>query len=280
MKRFRPMVRSKNHSCNDIRRDLGSYPFKSIVRFGSLTPTNEIYPNQNVVEINTVDAIQNSRSKLLMKECFVKAGVPQSVWYLPVQIQNQQDLEYPILLKKVFGFKGHGMVKINNDEELQNWLANNSLDGYYGEHYHSFAREYRLHCTKLGCFYAARKMLKEDTPEDKRWFRNDSNCIWVAEYKVIKDGDNIIGYDEKTPNEAFDKPVNWNKIEEDCVKALNEVGLSIGAFDVKVQSAKDANGIIRQNPEYIIIEVNSAPSFGDITLRKYRSIIPKLLNSK
>lgn len=152
---------------------------------------------------------------------------------------------------------------------------------YYAEKAVFYNREYRLHVTKWGCFYAARKMLKSDIPEDKRWYRNDSNCIWVAEYTVEKDNEgNILKYNEDIPNEAFDKPVNWKEIEENCVKALGATGLEVGAFDVRVQSSLDKHGNKRQNPEYIILEVNSAPSFGDITTIKYKEILSKLLVNK
>ena len=221
---------------------LGRFPFRAVIRFGSQTKTEDIYPT-GAIEVNSVEAVQNSRSKLLMKECFAKAGVPQSRWFgicndngdkYMIDLSNNQsliskdNLPYPIVAKRVFGFKGRGMFLLETQEDLEKWLTENNTIGYYLESYKNFNKEYRLHCTKDGCFYSARKMLKSDTPDDKRWYRNDSNCIWVAEYKVIMDGDKVIGYDETTPNEAFDKPVNWNKIEEDCVKALKEVGLDVG----------------------------------------------------
>jgi hypothetical protein len=46
----------------------------------------------------------------------------------------------------------------------------------------------------------------------------------------------------------------------------------VAAFDVKVQS-KDKN-------KFIIIESNSAPSFGDITLQKYVDEIPRIVKNK
>jgi hypothetical protein len=106
-------------------------------------------------------------------------------------------------------------------------------------------------------------MLKNGTPEDKRWFRNDSNSTWIME-----------------ENPAFDKPVNWNTIIAECVKALNAVGLDVGACDVKVQSAKNKKGTQRTNPEFIVIEINSAPSFGAITLKKYVERLPAILMAK
>ena len=106
-------------------------------------------------------------------------------------------------------------------------------------------------------------MLKEETPENERFYRNDSNCVWYLE-----------------SNPGFDKPLNWDDIVEECINAIKAVGLDIGACDVLVQSAVDKNGDTRTSPSFIICEVNSAPAFGTITLEKYIKEIPKVLRSK
>ncbi|MFW6225398.1 MAG: hypothetical protein ACOC3V_00400 [bacterium] len=278
--KFRPRIRSKNFSCDPLRHThstLGFYPFRSVIRFGSTTPTEKVFPGRNnVIELNTVDAIRKSSSKLLMKKAFAEAGVPQSEWWTIQPMgegkgfynKNNEFVEidtlpFPILAKKVYGSKGKGMVKLNSKDELNKWLADNNTQGYYFEAFHNYAREYRLHVSKHGCFYGLRKMLKSDTPDDQKWFRNDSNCVWMIE-----------------ENELFDRPVNWDKIEADCVNALNVIGLDTGAFDVKIQSSTTIDGEVRENPEYILIEVNSAPSMGDITVERYKSILPKLLVEK
>ena len=49
------------------------------------------------------------------------------------------------------------------------------------------------------CIYTCRKVLKNDTPENQRWFRNDSNSAWYLE-----------------TNPKFDKPVNWDSIIDEC----------------------------------------------------------------
>jgi type I restriction enzyme S subunit len=45
------------------------------------------------------------------------------------------------------------------------------------------SREYRLHVTADGCFYACRKMLKADAEE--RWYKNDSNCVVSPIYELF-----------------------------------------------------------------------------------------------
>lgn len=144
--KYRPRIRSKNHSCNDLRHvnnGLGFYPFKSLIRLGSQTPTQKAFPksHQEVVEINTVDAIRNSRSKLLMKERFKEAEVPQSEWFIwkeedvfVNQISNEEInieklleiLPNGLIMKKVYGFKGKGMSLIKTLKEWNNFK--NSLN--------------------------------------------------------------------------------------------------------------------------------------------------------
>ena len=99
-------------------------------------------------------------------------------------------------------------------------------------------------------------MLKEDAEE--RWHRHDMNSVWIME-----------------ENPLFEKPSNWDLIVEECVKALNAVGLDIGACDVKVQSEKnnDRGG----NPEFIVMEVNSAASMAERTLIEYEKQLRKMV---
>jgi len=273
-------------------------PFRAIVRFGSTTKTDAIYKEQvklgrTIVEINTVAAVENSRSKLKMKECFKNGNIPQSDWYVYTRteagvamfsvnggdrILTANELSYPILAKRVYGFKAHGMQMLSSAVELRKFLNTSGTLQYYYERYYNYNREYRLHCTEEGCFYAVRKMLKADTPDNERWFRNDSNCVWITEHQVVKNSDGtIIKYNEDVDNPNFDKPANWASIEKACVDALDEVGLHIGAFDVRVQAAT-SGGRKREYPNFIVIEVNSAPSFGDITLMKYEEVLPRILH--
>ena len=92
-------------------------------------------------------------------------------------------------------------------------------------------------------------MLKSGTPEEQKWVRNDSTCVWILE-----------------ENELFDKPKTWDLIVQECVKATRAVGLDVSAVDVRVNN----------EGQYIILETNSAPSFGDLTLDKYQEEIPQL----
>jgi hypothetical protein len=102
-------------------------------------------------------------------------------------------------------------------------------------------------------------MLREEAEE--RWHRHDNNCVWILE-----------------ENPLFDKPNNWEEIVAECVKALTAVSLDIAAVDIKVQSATNKQGVLRESPEFIILETNSAPSLGDITANKYVEQLTNMLN--
>lgn len=267
MAKFTPRVRSKNTSCNDLRakgKGLGLFPARAVVRLGSITETKDIFPKTygkvKIVEINTVESIQNSRSKLNMKTCFKDANVPQSQWWDSLttleEYAKEKEIPYPILAKRIYGFKGKGMILIQKQEDLDAFKAKyQGNSGYYFEKFHSYAREYRLHVTKDGCIMAWRKLRKSDSEE--RWYFNSSNCNWVGE-----------------DHELFDRPTNWNAIEEYCVKALLSTGLDIGACDVRVQSSS------KKNPGFIVIEINSAPALGENGIEIYRDVIGKLIEEK
>jgi len=276
---YRPMVFSRHPTHNILRRKnktLPLLPFRSVVRLGSTTDIEDSVTNGGIrIECNTIQAIKNSSNKLLMKQCFTKEGVKTADWIEGISGNGKDkdnnvvitginnSIPFPIIAKHIFGSRNNGNTLIKSLKELENWLVGKTLSNYIFEKFYNYNREYRLHVTEDGCFYTCRKMLKSDTPEDKRWFRNDSNSIWVIE-----------------ENPDFDKPVNWDNIVDHSVRALKAVGLDVGAVDLRIQSGKTEKGKIRENPDFIIVEINSAPSFGDITSQKYIEQIPKILKRK
>lgn len=270
-KLFRPLLLSRHPSHSILRaknQTLPLLPFRSVIRLGSSTESD------GRLEINTVEAVKNSASKLLMKQKFTEAGVKTAKWgdastarfdklegvYWVHHEGNEVLIQYPLVIKSHFGSRGVGNTKFNTKEELEAWLLGKNLSNYIFEEFVKMTREYRLHITKFGCFYTCRKLVRSDAPEDT-WQKHDDVCNWVLE-----------------ENPSFKKPKNWDAIVADCIKAKDALGLDICAFDVGVQGAKD--GVERENPEWIIFESCSAPSFGDITGKKYIEILPKLLIDK
>lgn len=270
--KFRPQIRSR-HPSHSVLRVKGYLPFMTfpcVIRFGSST---ELPDTKNKggrrIEINTVEAIKTSSNKRLMKEAFKRGNVRTALWYtlkggrLYDEINERyielENLDYPIIAKSNYGSRGRGNTKLDSIEELRGYLnTKGNLNNYIFEKFYNFAREYRLHVTEDGCFYTCRKMMKKDTPEDDKWFKNDQNCIWAM---------------ESNPN--FDKPFNWEEVERESIKALKAVGLDFGAIDLRIQSNKQSD-----NPSFIVVEINSAPSFGEVTAEKYKQMLPKLILKK
>lgn len=273
-KLYRPLILSRHGTHSILRaknQTLPLLPFKSVIRLGSSTESD------GRIEINTVQAVKNSASKLLMKQKFTEAGVKTAEWFtynhgafrkvfndgvfdLHGDAIGKEDLPFPLVAKSHFGSRGVGNTKFNTKEELEAWIQGKNLNNYIFEQFVKMTREYRLHVTKFGCFYTCRKLVKNDAPEGT-WQRHDDVCNWVLE-----------------ENPSFKKPKNWDAIVADCIKAKDALGLDVCAFDVGVQGAKD--GIERENPEWIIFESVSAPSFGNITGQEYIKILPKLLIDK
>lgn len=256
---FTPRIRSRHPSHSILRGALPKFPKRCVIRLGSTTEVDDVE-----IQVNTVEAISNSASKLRMKRCFDEANVKTAKWTNDVNVVESY-LQFPIVSKHIFGSRGRGNTLLKTLEEFNAWKKNKSnseLSNYIFEQFYNYNREYRLHVTEDGCFYTCRKMLKSDVPEKDRWYRNDSNSVWILE-----------------TNEQFDKPVNWDLIVSECVKALKSTGLDFGACDVRVQSAKKDNKV-RKEVDFIIVEINSAPSFGELTSEKYLEELPKIIKKK
>lgn len=245
-------VFSRHPSHQKIRKENGGVlcPELAVIRLGSTTPSKK------KIQINSIESIKNSSNKLLMKQCFDKHNVATAVWFPAEQIQDVTEetvngIKFPVVAKHIYGSRNTGNTLIKCHNQLECWMNGRYLCNYIIEKYHNYTREYRLHVTKFGCFYTCRKMLRNDATGN--WFRNDSNCVWV-----LKD------------NPLFDIPDNWNEIEATCVKAIASVGLDIGSCDVRVN----------KEGMYIVLETNSASSFGEITAQKYAEILPKLVADK
>jgi hypothetical protein len=286
LKYFRPRVRTRHPSHKHLRpqyKKLPLFPFRSIIRLGSFTELKPNKINKSRVEINTVEAISNSADKLKMKQCFTQENVKTADWSykgddtdmfwlhkygeepaLYIKEAWLDQLEFPVVSKHIRGSRGTGNKKHDTVEELETWMNGKDLSNYIFEKYYSYNREYRLHVDEEGCFYTCRKMLKSDAPQEVRWYRNDDHCVWILE-----------------ENELFDKPSNWDDVVSESVKALKAVGLDFGAIDLRIQSATMRDGETpRENPEFIVVEINSAPSFGGLTEEAYLRELPRIIKNK
>lgn len=263
-------IYSRHPSIDPLRNTVLIKGSKVAYRHGSTTE------GEITREINSVISVKTSADKLLMKEAFDKAGVKHAAWLpLVTSVKDTKvwdeflktlafgkEKDSWLIIKHRLGSRGSGNLLVKTKAELDDFLKTrkNNLINYIIEEYKSYSVEYRLHVSEDGCFYTNRKMLKSDTPKDKRFQRHDDNCKWFLE-----------------TNPSFNKPINWNEIVEDCIKALKGIGADVLAFDVKCSSKKNSkDGKVK----WILIESGSAPSMGDGTLVKYREELPKIVNRK
>lgn len=272
---FRPMILSRHPSHNCLRlknKTLRLLPYKSVVRFGSTTELEDtVSKGGKRIEVNTTQSIKNSANKLLMKKCFAAANAKTAEWTENVSgvTTLSDNWKNPIVAKAHFGSKGKGNTLIRNQDEFNVWMQGKNMSHYIFEKFMNFGHEFRLHITEDGCFYACRKALKKDVPEDQKWRRHDDICVWFLE-----------------ENDQFFKPNSWNDIVNDCVNALKAIGADILSFDVRVQSPLTKDNVARPYQEYILLECNSASSMdngtGELSVcaKKYIEEIPKVILRK
>lgn len=280
---FRPMIYSRHPSHNVLRavnKHIKLLPYRSVIRFGSTTECPDtIAKGGSRIEINTIEAVKNSASKLLMKQKFTEAQVSTAKWFKAnnvtgsgtegLEFENNERLIFPVVGKEYYGSKGKGNTLIKTLEEYNTWRNKVNVGNCIIEQFMNYGHEFRLHVTENGCFYACRKALKQGVPDSEKWRRHDDICIWFLE-----------------TSPEFHKPNSWNNIEEDCIKALKAIDADILSFDVKVQTPTDAKGNVRDYQEFILIECNSASSMdngtGNISIcaQKYIEELPKIITRK
>lgn len=273
-------IRSRHPSIDGLRGVI-LLPKKAVYRHGSISTHESPY------EINSIQCVKTSASKLLMKEAFDKGGVKHLPWFplnkAKLEGNNLTDgktsLKFPVVVKSFYGSRGNGNFKLDSPKEFETWVAGKTRANYLVEQYYPGSVEFRIHITAHGPVYSLRKMLRDDVPKEKRWVRNDSTCVWITEYTQSKTpGGQFLSF-TGIESPTFDKPGNWNEIIQECKKALSAVGGDILAVDVKAQSNNGQKGR-RGKVDFYILEVNSAPSMGQITTYIYKKELPRILQNK
>ena len=276
---------SRHPSIAPLRKTIQTQ-ISAVYRHGSTTVLKS-----NRKEINTIEGVENASSKFLMKRLFLDNNIksPEFYFYKKSNLYrqdinnvetliNKEEIPFPLVAKLNFSSRGRGMILIKTQKEFDDFIKTKFRHGYYFERYYTYSREYRLHVSKNGCFYSCRKMLKSDTKEEDRWYRNDSNSVWITQFeRILNKNGKFLEFSQKL-NPEFNQPTNWEEICEHCIKALQALKLDIGAVDLKIQTDKTSKNKVRENQQYIILEINSAPSMGDITLIKYKEELINLTN--
>ena len=133
-KLYYPRIYSRHPSHSILRaknQTLPLLPFRSVIRLGSTTVSD------GRLEINTVEAVKNSASKLLMKQKFTEAGVKTAEWFKWIEedtfLYNNEEIsihemlnKFPkgIVMKKHYGSKGLGNTYVKNIEDWENFKNN------------------------------------------------------------------------------------------------------------------------------------------------------------
>ena len=107
---FRPMILSRHPSHKCLRANTKNLPlsrYRSVIRLGSTTEVQDTIANGGRrIEINSVQSIRNSSSKLLMKQCFERAGVKTAPRFINGNFDTWRSENYPFVPNIHFGSKG------------------------------------------------------------------------------------------------------------------------------------------------------------------------------
>lgn len=245
---FKLRVFSPNKSCAPLR----SIPFtrRVLLRLGS---TTELVSKYKYLEINTIAGVKTSANKITMKRAFDIAKVTHSEWISSVNkdaIRKFFSLHKILIAKHKHSSKGKNIYYIDSLESLEDLLRTVNIKDFVFEKYYFFPNEYRVHIdVNHGCFYACKKVLKEDA--DVEWHKHADNSIFVLVTK-----EHVL-------------PECWQKIINDCIKALKEMQLTIACFD-----------ILCSNNDYIIVESNTAPSLATYGITYYSNHLRKYYDTR
>lgn len=245
---FRLRVFSPNKSCAPLR----SIPFsrRVLLRLGS---TTELVSKYKYLEINTIAGVRTSANKITMKRAFDVANIKHSEW---ISSTNKEAIRKFFFIHKILiakhrhSSKGNDIYYIDSQDALENLFSRVNLKDFVFEKYYFFPSEYRVHVdVNHGCFYACKKVLKEDA--DVQWHKHADNSIFVLVTKELE------------------LPECWQKMIADCTQALKQMQLTIACFDV-----------LCSNNDYIIVESNTAPSLATYGITYYSNHLKKYYDSR
>lgn len=245
---YKLRVFSPNHSCAPLRGIMMNN--RVLFRFGSTTPLVSKY---KYLEINSIEGVKNSSNKIKTKKIFDECGIKHSEW---INSNNKNDLlrffnEHKIvIIKHKHSSKGKGIYFADNIDDFNKIINSINIKDHIVEKFYFYPSEFRLHVDiNNGCFYACKKVFKEDAED--QWHKHANNSTFVRVTQDIK------------------IPACWDDIVKDCITSLKAIGLTIGCFDV-----------LACNNNYIIVESNSAPSLANYGLTYYMNHLIKYYGNR
>lgn len=246
---YRLRVFSPNKSCAPLREVMLKQ--RVLLRLGSTTP---LVSKFKYLELNSIRGVKISSDKRQMKAAFDSAKIHHSEWINTSNVKKIKDFfnaNKIVIVKHHHSCKGEGIYYIDNINDLNKFISSHpNISNYVFEKYYFYPQEYRLHVdVKHGCFYACKKIFKDDA--DVFWHKHANNSTFVLMTKEKK------------------YPACWNDMIQDCVKAMKVIGLDIACFDV-----------LCSNNNWIIVESNTAPSLASYGNTFYSNHLIKYYGSR
>lgn len=219
-----------------------------VIRMGGTQPYSKYE-----IQFNSVDAVNRSKDKYLMKQRFQEANIPslpsRRILTISDAMTTYQTLVFPCVVKPITRSGGVGTRLINNINELAVYLDELNNKAYI-EPLFNTTSEYRVHVSSNnGVFFTVKKQKKN----------KQDLFITRQNHTNIRD---------------FVKPRLWNLVEKACVDALHALGLDLGAFDVGYDSSNN------KEHRFVIHEVNTAPELLENTRAAYLREISEMINNR
>lgn len=215
-----------------------------LIRFGASKKSKD--ENASII-INDLDAVKNNADKIKMKQIFKENDIP-SPDFAPNTEEGRkyfQDNGYNVVYKKRYHRGGIGMELVPLDQISK--FEGEIYKGGILERRLNVKREWRIHaCPKLNLTFSVEKRKRYDKIHEV--IRNNDNCVFKVDFAI---------------------PENWNEALEMASKAVDIMGLDIGAVD-----------LVWTGKNYYVIETNSGPGMGEQTSQWYADTLTQLIEYK
>lgn len=124
-KLFDITIEANLYDINDTEKKLSKHKIDAcLTRFEPWVPIVGMICEKHNLKGPSLISSMNSRDKLMMREAFEKAKVPQPKFKKIITLKDLNDasnyLGFPFLLKPLSGAKSRYIIKINNKEEIKN----------------------------------------------------------------------------------------------------------------------------------------------------------------
>lgn len=216
----------------------------AIVRFGA---SSKSVATPCAVEINPLQNVRDNADKLLMKQKFAENDIP-SPDFAPNTEEGRnlfKEKGWNVVYKKKYHRGGIGMELVSL-AEIDKFAANQYNNGIL-ERRINIKREWRIHyCPALNLHFSVEK--RKRYAKVGEVVRNNENCVFKADFEI---------------------PENWDSALAMAKKAVEVMGLDIGAVDL-AWSGKN----------FYVIETNSGPGMGDSTSAWYAQTLVQLIKHK